>query len=129
MATADIYYQDLSLDPVVNSQGDVSTVVNKDSVKQSIRMMLDTSRGSRMFLPDYGCRIRGFLFEQFDESTASRLGQEIQETLQNYEPRIDILNINVNMDWQQTQYNVIVIYRLVNTQTIDTLNVTLEKMQ
>jgi phage baseplate assembly protein W len=124
----DIYYEDLSLDPAINSEGDVSTVVNKDSVKQSIYMIVNTARGSRPFMPDYGSRIKGFLFEPFDDSTAKRIGMELQETLQNHEPRIEILNINVNMNWKTTQYDVVVIYRLVNTQQLDAINVTLEKI-
>lgn len=124
----DIYYQDLSLDPKINSSGDISTVINKDSIKQSIRLLLNTPKGSRIFLPEYGCRVKAFLFEPFDESTAKRLGEEIQEAIQNYEPRIEILNINVNMKWDTTEYTVVMVYRLANTQTLDTLNVTLEKL-
>jgi phage baseplate assembly protein W len=124
----DIYYEDLSLDPIVNSEGDVSTVTNKDSVKQSIYMIVNTARGSRPFMPDYGSRIKGFLFEPFDESTAKRIGLELQETIQNHEPRIEILSINVNMNWKNTQYDAVVVYRLVNTQQLDALNVTLNKL-
>lgn len=124
----DVYYQDLSLDPVINSQGDITTVTNKESIKQSIYMIVNTAKGSRIFMPEYGSRIKGFLFEPFDESTAKRIGIELQETLQNHEPRIEILNINVNIDWQNTQYNIVVAYRLVNTQNIDTINVSLDKL-
>lgn len=124
----DIYYDDLSLDPKINSVGDISTVINKDSVRQSLQMITSTAKGSRLFLPDYGCRIKGFLFEPFDESTAKQIGNELQETIQNHEPRVEILNINVNMDWQTTTYNIVVAYRLTNTQIVDSINVTLEKI-
>jgi len=128
MANNDIYYQDLSINPEVNSQGDISTVTNKESIKQSIRLIINTPKGSRIFMPDYGCRVNGFLFEPFVETTASRIGSEIQESLQNHEPRIEILNINVSMDYTTTEYNVLVIYRLTNTQTVDTISVRLDKL-
>lgn len=128
MAQQDIYFSDLSLNPIINSQGDISTVTNKESVKQSINMILGTARGSRIFLPNYGSRVKAFLFEPFEESTATRLGAEIEETLKNYEPRIDILNINVNMDWNTYQYDVTIAYRLKNTQLADIQRFTLEKL-
>lgn len=124
----DIYYEDLSLNPEINSEGDVTTVTNKDSIKQSIYMIINTARGSRPFMPDYGSRIKGFLFEPFDESTAKRIGNELQESILNHEPRIEIININVNMDWQNTKYDISVAYRLTNTQKLDLLKVTLEKL-
>ena len=126
--TPDIYYEDLSLNPTINSVGDISTVTNKDSIKQSLNMIINTARGSRPFMPDYGSRIKGFLFEPFDESTARQMGVELQETIQNHEPRIELLNVNVNMDWASTTYNISVAYRLANTQQVDVINVTLEKI-
>jgi phage baseplate assembly protein W len=126
--TTDIYYSDLNLNPIVNSQGDISTVTNKDCIRQSLKMIVDTARGSRIFLPTYGCRIRGFLFEMFDESTAKRIGEELEETLKNHEPRIEILNLNVNMNWQNTQYDITIVYRLTNTQTVDVQKFSLEKL-
>jgi phage baseplate assembly protein W len=123
-----IFYSDLSLDPFINSEGDVNCVNNLKSVKQSLNMLLNTQRGTRIFAPEYGCRLKSFLFEQFDESLAKRIGVEIQEAIQNYEPRVEIIGINVNMKWETSTYDVNIVYRLVNTQTLDTLNVTLERL-
>lgn len=128
MVKNDIYYEDLSLDPLINSEGNVSTVLNEKSIKQSLLMIIETARGSRIFSPDYGCRIKGFLFEPFDEATGKQIGLEIEETLRNYERRIEVVNINVNMDWKLTSYDINVIYRVKNTQTVDIINVKLEKL-
>jgi len=128
MVKKDIYYEDLSLNPIINSEGNISTVTNEKSVKQSLYMIINVARGSRIFLPDYGCRIKGFLFEPFDETTAKQLGIEIEETLKNYEPRVEIVNVNVDMDWKTTIYNIQVVYRLTNTQKLDTLSVKLDKL-
>lgn len=124
----EIFYRDLPLDPTTNSEGDISSVTNKESIKQSLRMIIDTARGSRIFAPDYGCRIKAFLFEPFDETTANRIGQELEETLKNYEPRVQILSINVGMVLKNSSYDVSVVYRIVNTQVIDGFKVSLEKL-
>ncbi len=124
----EIFYRDLPLNPTINSEGDISTVTNADSIKQSLLMIVNTSRGSRPFLPQYGARIKAFLFEPFDNTTAQRLGNEIEETLKNYETRIQILSINVSMIQKTTSYDVAVVYRIVNTQVVDSFKVTLEKL-
>lgn len=123
-----VYYEDLSINPIINSTGDISTVKNLAAIKQSITMILNTAKGSRIFMPDYGSRIKGFLFEPFDETTAKRIGLEIQETLSNSERRIQILNINVTMDWLSTSYNVNIMYRLANTQLVDSIDVKLDRL-
>jgi phage baseplate assembly protein W len=124
----EIFFRDLPLDPSVNSEGDLSSVTNRESIKQSLRMMLNTGKGTRIFMPDYGCRIRGFLFEPFDSTTARRMGEEVQEAIKNHEPRIEILNINVDMIVKDNSYEMSVSYRIVNTQVVDALKVTLERL-
>jgi len=128
MANGDIFYRDLPLNPTIASNGDLSTVNNKESIKQSVRMLLNTARGTRIFSPTYGARIRGFLFEPFDENTASRIGEEIRETIENFEPRIVLIDINVIMNIQTTSYDVEVVYQLANTNEQDEIQLTLEKL-
>ena len=123
-----IFFKDLPLDITVNSQGDMSDVVNADSIKQGLRMMVNTARGSRIFLPDYGCRIRAFLFEPFDEDTARRIGEELQNTIKNYEKRIQVINVNVQMDFTNNSYAIDVIYRIIATNQVENLDVTLERL-
>lgn len=123
-----IFYRDLPLDITINSQGDVSDVINANSIKQSLRMIVETARGSRIFLPNYGAKIRAFLFEPFDEQTARRMGEELQNTITNYEKRVQLLNLNVEMDYKDNSYEVIVVYRIISTNEVDTVQVSLEKL-
>lgn len=128
MVDSTSYYEDLALFPDINSTGDVSTVKNIDAIKQSLKLLLNTKRGSRIFQPNYGCRIESFLFEPFDQTTGTRIGEEIEESFRNYEKRISLITINVKMDWDTTSYIVDVVYKIANTQTVDTLQVKLEKI-
>lgn len=123
-----IFYKDLPLDIRVTSTGDINEVVNSDSIKQSLRMITDTARGSRVFFPEFGARIKAFLFEPFDETTGRRIAEELQTTLINYEKRIKILNINVDMDFVENKYEIDVIYQVITTGEVDNLNVALEKL-
>jgi len=124
----EIFFRDLPLDPTVNSEGDLSSVTNRDCIKQSLKMMLNTAKGTRIFNSDYGCRVRAFLFEPFDNSTAQRIGNELEESIKNYEQRIQLLNINVDMILSTTSYEVAIVYRIANTQAVDSLKITLERL-
>jgi phage baseplate assembly protein W len=128
MAKQQIFYEDLSLDPKILSDGNVSTETNEKSIKQSLNMLMNTSRGTRMFLPDYGCRINSFLFQPFDETTAKQIGIEIEETLRNFERRIEVMSVSVNMDWKTTVYDISIIYKIRNTQALDVSKFNLEKL-
>lgn len=67
-----------------------------EAVKQSIVNILSTNRGERPFLPDFGANLRGYLFENFDGVTASLVEEQIRVAIANYEPRVRILDINID---------------------------------
>ena len=122
------FYEDLPLDPTINSKGDISTVTNLDAIKQSLRMIIETAAGTRIFLPNYGAKVKAFLFEPFDQSTATQIGTQIEESINNYEQRIQLLSVNVIMVQATTSYNVSITYLVLNQQQVDTLQITLGKL-
>lgn len=128
MAEEQVFFSDLPLDITIASDGDMALVTNKEAISQSLRMIINTASGSRVFLSDYGCRIRGFLFEPFDETTANRIGEELRESIENYESRITLLDINVIMRNDKMSYDVEVSYQIINRNEVETLTVTLEKL-
>ena len=128
MADRQVFFSDLPLDITIASDGDLALAYNKEAISQSLMMLIDTARGSRVFVSDYGCRIRGFLFEPFDEATARRIGQELRESIVNYEKRITLLDINVIMNEDERTYEVEVTYQIINRNEEETLQVSLEKL-
>jgi len=123
-----IFYKDLPLDIKITSTGDISEVVNADSIKQALNMIVETARGTRVFYPEFGARIKSFLFEPFDETTARRLGEELQSTIINFERRIKLLNLDVQMDFTEGSYEIEVVYQIITTGEVDTLQVSLERL-
>lgn len=123
-----IFYNDLDLDLKITSTGDISSVSNADSIKQSLNMIVDTARGSRIFFPLFGCRVRSFLFEPLDEETSRRIGEELQNTITSYERRISILNIDISIDFEKAGYEINIIYKINTTNEVDAYNVILEKL-
>ena len=82
----------LSLD----TQGDFQLAEYEESVRQSILIILGTAKGERVMRPDFGCSIYDLVFEPNSPATAGRVSQAIQEALLIFEPRIDVLDVQVN---------------------------------
>jgi len=68
----------------------------EESVRQSIWIVLGTAKGERVMRPDFGCGIYDLVFEVNSASTAGRVAQEVQDALLYFEPRIDVLDVQVN---------------------------------
>lgn len=71
------------------------TAEYEESVRQSIWIILGTAKGERVMRPDFGCGIYDLVFEINSASTAGRVAQAIRQALLLFEPRIDVLDIQV----------------------------------
>jgi phage baseplate assembly protein W len=67
----------------------------EESVHQAIWIVLGTAKGERVMRPDFGCGIYDLVFEVNSAATAGRVSQEVQDALLYFEPRIDVLNVQV----------------------------------
>ena len=92
-------FKDIDLDfgrnPVTN---DINTLTNVDSIKRSVKNLIQTNFYERPFRPDLGCGIRGLLFELYTPMTGIFLKRKIEEVLVNFEPRIDLQQITLDDD-------------------------------
>src|SRR3954447_6830334 len=73
----------------------VATAQYEESVRQAIWIILGTSKGERVMRPDFGCGIYDLVFEVNSPSTAGKAAQAVKDALLIYEPRVDVININV----------------------------------
>ena len=92
-----------------------ANMVVKDSadLKQSIKSLLMTRKGERLFNSEIGTNLTDLLFEPLDFGTASIIRDEIITVLSNYEPRIDILRLEVNVSYESNGYEVDLVYEIV----------------
>ncbi len=65
-------------------------------IRQSIRIILGTSRGERVMRPDFGCGIHELVFEVIDVATLTRVETEVRDALGKYEARIDVLSVRAD---------------------------------
>jgi len=89
-------FKDISLSfnahPVTN---DLTILKNENAIKRSVRNLVQTIPRERFFNPILGTDIRGSLFDFVDFGTASVIEKQIQTTIDNFEPRVENLNIEV----------------------------------
>ena len=93
-------------------------VVTKDeaAIKQAIVSLLLTDPGERLFQPDLGSGLRSFLFEPLDFATAALINASVRDTLDRYEPRIDIIDITTTPNSDENGYEVSLSFEVVGTE-------------
>ncbi|HZM89956.1 MAG TPA: GPW/gp25 family protein [Blastocatellia bacterium] len=87
-------------DDVIGNTGKLRTAEYEESVRQSIWLILGTAKGERVMRPDFGCGIYDLVFETNSASTAGRIEEEVKDALLFFEPRIDVLDVQVQPEGQ-----------------------------
>ena len=92
---------------------DLVSISNETAISRSIRNLVLTSLGERPFQLDLGSRVSRSLFELLDFGTASIIQKEIDITIKNFEPRVEINTIEVTPEYDNNGYNVLISYFIV----------------
>lgn len=124
----DFNYRDLSFNPDLNQKGDISVVTDKQAIRQSLFNIIHTIPGQRIMEPNFGGDVKSLLFEPLDEETANLIGERIQGSIEDYEPRITLIRIDVQIMNDDPGYNIDVYYVINDLQEADTINVELQKL-
>lgn len=119
MANISLLYSDL--DPSMNMawDKDVGITVGARAVKNSMLGIVLTRRGSRPFMPEFGCDLMDDLFENMTPLTADTIQKNISTAIRNWEPRITRLSVDVQAMYDDN--SVIVTIRFAILDNPDTL--------
>ena len=108
--------------PVTN---DVVTIRNEDAIKRSVKNIIFTILGEKPFIPLFGSVINESLFDLNTNLSEIRITDEIKSSLLNYEPRIDNIDVTVEIYPDSNELNCTVQYDIVGipapTQQVDVL--------
>ena len=85
----------------VNADGLIAMNALEDHVRQSILLILQTAKGERVMRPDFGARLRDLTFEPLNQATITLAQHYVQEALTRFEPRIEVLNVEVRFSQRQ----------------------------
>jgi len=108
--------------PVTN---DVLTVRDEDAIKRSVKNIIFTILGEKPFEPDFGSVINDSLFDLNTNLSEIRVSDEIRQSLLNFEPRIENIDITVTVAPDSNELNCTVQYDIIGlpapTQQVDVL--------
>lgn len=99
-------------------RGEVSMVANEIDIRQSLEILLNTSLGERVMMPEYGCDIRSHLFESISATKNHFLKESIRVAILTYEPRIILNEIALdNRDYLEGIVKVSIDYTIESSNT------------
>jgi phage baseplate assembly protein W len=107
-------FKDLSMSFQVNPINyDLIALKNENAIARSVRNLVLTYPGERFFNENLGSKVSRSLFENLDEISASVIKDEIENTINNYEPRVDLIEVIVEPNYDNAEFNVTINYRIV----------------
>jgi phage baseplate assembly protein W len=90
---------------------------NENAIARSIRNLVLTEKGERFFNNSLGSGVNRLLFESIDVITASAIKDEVSNTIENYEPRVNLIGVDVSPDYDNLEFNITIRYYIVGIDT------------
>ena len=111
------------------STGDITKKTDEEAIKSSLRNLISTKNYERPFHPEIGCQIFSLLFENFTSVTSQVMRKTIQDVVNKFEPRVDILDVIVYESVDENNLNVSVTFKIINTERPVTFNTILQRVR
>ena len=119
---------DLNFTPKATS-GDIFKKTQLSAVKQSIKNLLMTNRLEKPFVANFGANITGMLFELADGESDYFLKTDRISTIQRFEPRVQVLNLDVKVDPDYNRLGVKLEFKIRNTNEVAEFSTTLRRLR
>ena len=110
-------FKDISMTFQANPlNNDLIAIKNENAIARSIRNIVFTLPGEKYFNPNFGSKISKVLFENIDDITASVIVDEIKESIRNYEPRVELLDVEAFPNFDNNQFDVNITYEIIGSE-------------
>ena len=107
--------------------GDVGFKKDENAIKQAVKNLVLTQNFERPFHSEIGSSLRSLLFEPATPMTKEILRKTISDTITNFEPRVDLIDVVIRYTLDDTAVDVRIIFKVRNTFTPIDVNLTLER--
>ena len=109
-------YKDLNLDFAQNTATkDIQKMLDVESVKRSVRNLINLNHYEKPFHPEIGSNLRALLFENITAQISHYMSKQIELLIKNYEPRCRMVEVVNRPDMDRNGYSVSVSFYVVNT--------------
>lgn len=95
----------------LDANGAVAVSHDEENVEQSIKIILGTAKGERLYRSNFGCSIHDLVFHPNNRVTAARVESAVKDSLLRFEPRIRDVEVQATPDeFEPTRMNVSISY-------------------
>jgi len=123
-------YKDLDFTFKQNpNTNDVGIKKNNASISQSVLNILRTNHGERPFNYFFGANLRAYLFENMSQITAASISTSVNIALANFEPRLEVLNTNIQAKADSNEVTITVTGRVKSSNEIVDISTTIERLR
>ena len=105
-------YKDVSFSFIHPATGDLLLATDIEAVKNSIKNIVLTPRGTRPFFPEFGTRVSRLLFELASPITAPQIRDEIIDGVRKFEKRVSAFQVRVDDDHERNAYRITMTFQM-----------------
>lgn len=109
--------------------GDIRTKEDLEAIKQSLTILLETNFGERPFRPNLGAGLNDLLFAPLDQITSIELSNNIKNVIENWEPRINVLSLQVTDKPDDNALEVSLVFSMLNISQPVKLTIILQRVR
>ena len=95
---------------------DLIAIKNENAIARSLRNIVFTTPGEKFFNQSFGSRITESIFENIDEITATIIVDEIRQSIDNYEPRVEVDDVKAFPDYENNSFDVTITYDVIGSE-------------
>ena len=92
---------------------DLIALKNEQAIARSLRNIVFTTPGEKFFNETFGSRISNALFDNVDDISASLIIDEIRQSITNFEPRVDLLDVKAEPNFDNNEFNVRIVNNII----------------
>lgn len=109
-------YKDLSFTFKINPlKKDLVLLKDENAIKRALLNLFSYRKGEKFFDSSFGSGIPDLLFEPFDFATAGSVKVEVENVINTYEPRVNVLSVEVDLNYEYNSYDIQVSYTIPDT--------------
>ena len=110
-------FKDLNLDFQQNTATkDIQKITDVESVKRSVRNLINTNHYEKPFHPEIGSNLRAMLFELMTPQMNHVISKQIENLINNYEPRCNLIEVFTQPRFDRNGYSVQISFKVNNHQ-------------
>ena len=111
-------FKDLSMSFRSNPlNDDLIGLKNESAIARSIKNLVFMQKGEKFFDPDFGSELSASLFENIDDVTALTMRDDIDYMIKTYEPRVDVINVDIIPNYDNNQMDAVIVYAIKGSDT------------